>query len=119
MVLVDTSVWIDHLRRGNSRLIGLLEAGDVVCHPWVIGELACGSLGRRGEVLRLLASLPQAEQATLDDLLSFLACYRVHGQGIGLIDAQLLWAATQGACRLWTTDKRLRRVAGRLGVGLD
>ena len=119
MVLVDTSVWIDHLRRGNSRLIGLLESGDVLCHSWVIGELACGSLGNRTEILALLAALPQAEQATLDDLLSFMHAGRLPGQGIGLVDTHLLWASRRATCMLWTHDKSLRRVAGRLGLAYE
>jgi predicted nucleic acid-binding protein len=116
MVLLDTSVWIDHLRRGDARVIALLEGGEVVCHPLVIGELACGSLARRKEILELLAALPAASLASHDRILAFIAKRRLHGQGIGPIDAHLLWAAFDGSHTLWTLDRRLRRTAERLGV---
>jgi predicted nucleic acid-binding protein len=116
VVLVDTSVWIDHLRRGSSQLAEALESGDVVCHALVIGELACGSLRERQTVLDLLAALPQATHAREDDVLSFIQAERLHGQGLGLIDVHLLWAARHDAHTLWTHDRSLRRTAARLGV---
>ena len=116
MVLLDTSVWIDHLRRGNSRVAALLEAGDVACHPLVIGELACGDLQRRREILGLLSALPQSAPATHEAILAFIEERRLHGRGIGLIDAHLLWAAIDGSHPLWTLDRSLRRTGERLGI---
>ena len=116
MILVDTSIWIDHLRRGDRQLAARLEAGDVVCHPFVIGELACGSLSRRREILELLAALPRTGQATHEEILAFIDDRHLHGGGIGLIDAHLLYAAVAEGHVVWTRDARLRQSAARLGV---
>jgi hypothetical protein len=116
MILVDTSIWIDHLRRGDRQLAARLEAGDVVCHPFVIGELACGSLSRRHEILELLAALPRTGQATHEEILAFIDDRHLHGGGIGLIDAHLLYAAVAEGHVVWTRDARLRQSAARLGV---
>jgi len=116
VVLLDTSVWIDHLHRGDGRAAALLEQGDVVCHPLVIGELACGSLTRRSEILGLLGALPQATQATHAEIVGFIDRLRLHGKGLGLIDMHLLWAATSQTHVPWTRDRRLRQMAQRLGV---
>ena len=116
MVLVDTSIWIDHLRRGDRQLAMLLETGDVVCHPFVIGELACGCLARRQTVLELLHALPRMEQAAHEEILAFIEDRDLHGGGIGLIDAHILWAAANEGHVVWTRDARLRRIAVRLGV---
>ena len=118
MVLVDTSVWIDHLRTGSRRLTEYLEQGGVLGHPWVTGELALGNLSQRSEILTLLGSLPQASMATPDEVLSLIDSDSLHGLGIGYVDAQLIAAArlTPGAT-LWTRDKRLAATAERLGIG--
>ena len=116
MVLLDTSVWIDHLNRGDGRAAALLEQGDVVCHPLIIGELACGSLIRRSEILGLLGALPQATEATHAEIVGFIDRHRLYGKGLGLIDMHLLWSATRQAHVLWTRDRRLRQIAQRLGV---
>ena len=116
MILVDTSIWIDHLRRGDRQLAVRLDAGDVVCHPFVIGELACGSLSRRHEILELLAALPRTGQATHDEILAFIDERHLQGGGIGLIDAHLLYAAVAEGHVVWTRDARLRQIAARLGV---
>ena len=115
MILVDTSVWVDHLRRADAALADLLERGAVLMHPFVVGEIACGSLARRAAVLELLQHLPMAEVADTDEILSFIDRRGLHGQGIGLIDIHLLasTALTAGA-RLWTRDKRLRAAAEML-----
>ena len=115
MILVDTSVWVDHLRRADAALADLLERGAVLMHPFVVGEIACGSLARRAAVLELLQHLPMAEVADTDEILSFIDRRGLHGQGIGLIDIHLLasTALTAGA-RLWTRDKRLRAAAEAL-----
>jgi len=116
MILVDTSIWIDHLRRGDRELAMLLEAGEVVCHPFVIGELACGSLARRNAILELLDALPRTAQAGHEEILDFIDDRRLHGGGIGLVDAHILWATVNEAHMVWTRDARLRRFAVRLGV---
>ncbi|MFA6955903.1 MAG: type II toxin-antitoxin system VapC family toxin [Thermoanaerobaculia bacterium] len=108
MILADTSVWIDHFRRGNAALVEALEREDVLVHPFVIGELACGELKKRREILELLASLPSAIVASDEEALQFIEQRRLMGKGIGYIDVHLLASAalTEGA-RLWTLDKRL------------
>lgn len=115
MILVDTSVWIDHLRSGNETLSRLLEAGAVLTHPWVIGELALGRLRRRDEVIDLLAGLPQAPSATPGEVLTFIDRNELYGSGIGYVDVQLL-AATKlsAAARLWSADRRLVAATMRL-----
>lgn len=117
MILVDTSIWIDHLRAGDVELIGLLNDNGVLAHPWVTGELALGHLSRRTEVLRLLHNLPQATVATDDEVLALIDHQQLFGIGIGYVDAHLLAATmlTSGA-RLWTRDERLTSTATRLGL---
>lgn len=117
MILVDTSVWVDHLRSGNKRLITLLSRGQVLAHAWVIGELALGTLLRRSEVLRLLHGLPQATVATHDEVIQFIDQEALYAQGIGYVDVQLL-AATRLSdnARLWTSDARLHSLATRLDI---
>lgn len=116
MILVDTSVWVDHLRRGDPRLVDLLDRSIVFMHPFVVGEIACGSLNDRVSVLELLQDLPVAVVAQGDEVLRFIERHDLHGKGIGYIDVHLLAsvALTEGA-RLWTRDKKLRLVAQMLG----
>jgi predicted nucleic acid-binding protein len=110
--LVDTSVWVDHLRRGDTQLVALLERGAVVMHPFVVGEIACGSLANRGAVLELLQDLPTAVVADNDEVLGFIERHGLHGKGIGYVDVHLLASvALSGAAALWTRDKRLRSAA--------
>ena len=116
MTLVDTSVWVDHLRRGVPRLAALLIEGRVLCHPFVMGELACGHLAHRSRVLQLLGTLPQAPAASHDETLRLLHAHNLQGQGLGWIDMHLLASALIGRCALWTRDKRLAAAAERLGV---
>jgi len=118
IVLVDTSVWIDHLRRGNAQLAGFLDEGNVLCHPFVIGELACVNLKRRAEVLRLLAALPSARVAEHEEVLHLLSSRRLHGKGLGWIDAHLLASAFLTSCPLWTFDKTLAAAARSLNVSM-
>ncbi len=117
MVLVDTSVWVEHLQRGNSELADLLELGQVLSHPFVLGELALGSLQQRATILEALQDLPLACVATTDEVLGFIGTHALHGLGIGYVDVCLLASArlTPG-CVLWTLDKRLAAAAARLGV---
>lgn len=117
MILVDTSVWIDHLRAGDAELVSLLEDGKVLAHPWVTGELALGHLSNRAEVLVLLGNLPTAVQATILEVKRLIEDQRLFGLGIGYVDAHLLASTllTSDAA-LWTRDQRLHAVAARLGV---
>lgn len=117
MTLVDTSVWVDHLRRGNSRLAALLEGAEVVCHPWIIGELACGHLRQRREILVLLAGLPQAHPVEDREALAFIETHGLAGRGIGWIDVHLLASAMLGRLDIWTLDRALGRAAAGLRLG--
>lgn len=114
MVLVDTSVWIEHLRQGNQRLTDLLTEGRVACHPFVVGEVACGSLRNRAEVLRLLAALPEAPMATHEEVLWLLESERLYSRGLGWVDVHLLASSRLMPCALWTLDKTLAAVAEEL-----
>jgi hypothetical protein len=118
MILIDTSVWVDHLRAGDQAVAAALERGGVLMHPFVLGEIACGNLTKkRSEVLRLLAELPAAPTATDPEALIFVERHALMGRGIGYIDVHLLAAvALAGKARLWTRDKRLAAVAADLGV---
>jgi predicted nucleic acid-binding protein len=116
MILVDISVWVDHLRYGNPALISLLEGERVLTHPFVIGELACGRIRNRGEILRLLTTLPAATVAGHDDVMTFVDGHRLSDRGIGWIDAHLLASAVLSHAGLLTLDRRLARVAGTAGV---
>lgn len=116
MILVDTSVWIDHLRSADAHLAKLLERGRVAVHDFVIGEIACGNLRNRKEILSLLSALPMSEDVTHDEALYFIERHRLMGRGIGFIDARLLAAASLNTMQLWTRDKRLASIAQELGV---
>ena len=117
MILVDTSVWVDHLRKGSRELSALLNEGLVVCHPYVIGELACGNLRNRVEILSLLAALPSATAAGHDEALRLVSERKLHGKGLGWIDVHLLASALLTGCALWTKDKALKAAARALKVG--
>ena len=117
MILVDTSVWIDHLRAGDAALGELLNRSQVLMHPFVLCELACGNLRNRGEVVRLLKDLPQAPVASDEEVLFFIERNALMGRGIGYVDAHLLASVTLGGSTwLWTRDKRLRSVAEILNL---
>ena len=115
MILVDTSIWIDHLRSGNTRLADLLDRSQVLAHPFVTGELACGNLRNHDEILRLLNGLPQSPVASPAEALYFIERNQLMGLGVGYIDIHIL-AATALAenARLWTGDKRLKKVANKM-----
>lgn len=117
MVLVDTSVWVDHLQRGNPALASLLNRGQVLVHPFVIGELALGSLQQRTRILDALQNLPTVTQATDTEVRGFIGAHTLYGIGIGYVDAHLL-AATRltPTAQLWTLDKRLQAAAAGLGM---
>ena len=116
MILADTSIWIDHLRRANSRLGQLLLDGEVLCHPFVMGELACGSLTKRDAILALLATLPIGVIADHSEVLGLLDAKRLYGRGLGWVDLHLLASTVLSQSRLWTLDKPLARVAASMGV---
>ena len=117
MVLVDTSIWIDHVRSGDRALGALLDDDNVLMHPFVLGEFALGTPARRGAVLATLADIPRATMATDAEAMAFIERFALYGRGIGYVDAHLLGSTllTVGA-RLWTRDRRLRDAADRLGV---
>lgn len=120
MILVDTSVWVDHLRAGDAELAALLNGSGVLMHPFVLGELACGNLRNRTEVLALLKDLPRAAVATDEEVLFFIERHALMGRGVGYVDAHLLAAVTLGSgTRLWTRDKRLRPVADALALAYE
>jgi predicted nucleic acid-binding protein len=116
VILVDTSVWIDHFRDGRSGLASLLDRGEVLMHPYVVGELACGNLSARGPTLELLEQLRTITVADHTEVMTFIERRRLHGRGIGYIDAHLLASAAIDGARLWTTDRRLRTVAMKLNL---
>ena len=120
MILVDTSVWVDHLRAGDAQLADLLKRAQVAMHPFVVGEIACGSLADRSLVLELLQTLPAASVAESEEVLGFVERHELHGIGIGYVDVHLLAsvALTEGG-KLWTRDKRLRVAAEALGCALQ
>jgi predicted nucleic acid-binding protein len=119
MILVDTSVWVGHLREGVPALAAVLDEGIVLTHPFVVGELACGHLPNRHEVLAMLTRLPAASVASDVEALELIERRSLAGRGIGYVDAHLLasTALTPGAS-LWTRDRRLASIALELDLGL-
>jgi len=116
MIVVDTSVWVDHFRNGAPQLVGALEDSEVLMHPFVVGEIACGNLANRGEVLRLFGDLPLAPVAADTEVLAFIERHALMGRGIGYVDVHLLASVVlAGDAKLWTRDRRLAVVAGELG----
>ena len=116
MVLVDTSVWISHLRDGNKDLESLLNEDKVICHPMIIGELACGNIKNRNEILSLLQTLPPAKEATHKEVLAFIDKKKLYGKGIGFIDVHLLASALISDIALWTLDRKLDNEATKLKI---
>lgn len=116
MILVDTSVWSDHLRASEPGLVSLLNEGAVLIHPFVIEELACGNLPDRKETLELLHALPVAPAAEHGELLEFISTARLHGTGVGSVDVHLLASARLAGARVWSNDKALCREASRLNL---
>jgi len=116
MVLVDTSIWVAHLRLGNRKLERLLIDGEVACHQFIIGELSCGNLKNRKEILSLLKSLPLAPVLDFDEFTFFIDRHRLMGIGIGFVDVHLLASARLSGMPLWTADKRLEAAAAQLSL---
>jgi predicted nucleic acid-binding protein len=117
VILADTSIWVDHLARGDEAMASLLAAEAILIHPFIVGEIALGSLPRRAEVLRDLNKVPKAIVADHAEVLSFIERHNISGAGIGYVDAHLLVATALSAeARLWTRDRKLQTVAERLAI---
>ncbi len=116
MVLVDTSVWVFHFREGNAALEKLLNKGRVVCHRFIIGEIACGNIKNRTEILTLLQLLPLATQAKHEEVMEFIEINGLMGRGLGYIDMHLSASAKLAGIPMWTFDKRLDETNKELGV---
>jgi predicted nucleic acid-binding protein len=116
VILVDTSVWVEHLRRGLPRLATLLQEGKVLIHSWVIGELACGNLRNRADVLELLQGLPAAVVASDQEVRLMIEQHQLMGRGIGYVDAHMLASAKLSHCQLWTQDRRLAVLTEERGL---
>jgi len=116
VIIVDTSIWIDHTRLPSFRLSSLLNSSQILMHPFVIGEIALGSLARREAMITLLEDQPEAPVASFSEVLALISRERLHGLGIGYVDAHLLASARLAEAAIWTKDKRLHAAAERLGV---
>ncbi len=116
MILVDTSIWVTHLRQGSRQLEKLLMDAEVMCHPFIIGELACGNLKNRNEIISLLQSLPVASAIEFDEFLFFIDRNQLMGKGIGFVDIHLLASAQLTGVPLWTADKKLKSAANHLDL---
>jgi predicted nucleic acid-binding protein len=116
VILVDTSIWIDHLRSGNPDLLAWLEGEEVLVHPFVVGELACGQLRQRQEILMLLARMPGAPLAAHEEVMALLESHRLFARGLGWVDMHLLASARLSGARLATLDRPLARAARTIGV---
>ena len=116
IILVDTSVWVTHLREGLPDLVARLEEGEVSIHPFIIGELACGNLKNRSEILSLLRSLPVTVVAEHEEIMSFIESNRLMGKGLGYVDVHLLAAAALSGVRVWTEDKALASASKTMGM---
>ena len=116
MILIDTSVWIDHLRQRDDHLVITLLAGHVLIHPWVIGDIACSSLKDREQVLDLLRSLPLCSVALEDEVLLFIEQNKLMARGIGYVNVHLLASTKLSGATLWTRDKRLLIIAKEMNI---
>lgn len=119
MVLVDTSVWVPHLREGDPNLERLLENGQVMCHSCIVGELACGNMKNRREVLSLLQFLPLATLARHEEILQLIESNHLMGKGLGYMDVHLTASAVLTGVPLWSDDKKLSEANEVLGVKYD
>lgn len=117
MILADTSVWIAHLRWRLPDLATLLGEQQVLVHPFIIGELACGQIGQRTAILHFISELPRAALASHEEVLQFVEDRRLWGRGVGFIDFHLLASALLTGCRFWTRDRKLSGIVAELGLG--
>jgi predicted nucleic acid-binding protein len=116
VILVDSSVWIDHFRKSGKHLSALLDTEAVCIHPYILGELACGNFKNRQRIIALLRTLPAVHKASNEEILYFIEQHRLDGRGIGLIDVHLLASCLTDKCCIWTFDRRLREVAEALNI---
>jgi len=116
MVLVDTSVWVHHFREGNAELERLLNESQVMCHQFIIGEIACGNIKNRTEILSLLQQLPHAIQAKHEEVMGFIETKKLMGRGLGYIDMHLSVSSKLTGIPIWTFDKRLDETNKELGI---
>ena len=116
MILVDTSIWIDHLNSSNAELIKLLNSNRVCIHPFIIGELACGNISNRKEILSLLKALPRVEPALEEEVFSLIEKRNLYGIGLGLVDINLIASALIHDVKIWTFDKSLTKIAKKLNI---
>jgi len=116
MVLVDTSVWVSHLREMNTDLVRLLDDGEVACHPFIVGELACGNLNKRTIILSLLEALPTVATVEHAEVMTFIESRKLMGKGLGYVDVHLLASAVLSELAIWTLDKRLEQAADFLSI---
>ncbi|MBW1903032.1 MAG: type II toxin-antitoxin system VapC family toxin [Deltaproteobacteria bacterium] len=119
MILVDTSIWVAHLRQGSRQLEKLLMDAEVMCHPFIIGELACGNLQNRNEIISLLQSLPITLTIEFDEFLFFMYRNQLMGKGVAFVDVHLLASAQLTGVPLWTADKRLKSAADQLELSFN
>jgi predicted nucleic acid-binding protein len=118
-ILVDTSVWIKHLRESNKNLVRLLEQGVVACHPFIIGEIACGGIKNRNEIISLLNDLPSTDILDHYEIMEFIEHRKIMNKGIGYVDVHLLGSALVSETPLWTFDKALKKIANQLSIAYD
>jgi len=116
MVLVDTSIWVWHLRQGSPRLHDLLQLSEVACHPFIVGELACGNIQNRNEIISLMQSLPMVDVIEHEEFLHFIENRHLMGKGLGFVDVHLVASALLANIPLWTKDKKLQKVSSSLNV---
>lgn len=119
MILPDSSVWIDHFRRENTSLAKWLENDQALCHPFIVGELACGHLSSKGSTIRMLQTLPEAPLMQNDEVLMLVERHRLMASGIGWVDAHLLGSALLAQAEIWTLDRSLANAARKLGVAAN
>ncbi len=116
MILVDTSVWMEHFRKGNAQLEEILDNGDVMCHPFIIGELACGNMKNRKEILSLMKALPMSCKASHDEILELIERRKLMGKGLGFIDMHLIASAFLSNVYIWSFDKSLHKITAELKI---
>lgn len=119
MVIVDTSVWVNYLRKGDSQLEKLLNKGQVMCHRFIIGEITCGNINNRNEILRLLQLLPSAVQARHEEVMEFIETSKLMGRGLGYIDVHLAASARLTGVAIWTADKKFSEINKELGISFE
>jgi len=116
MILVDTSIWIDHLNNSNNELIRLLNSNRVCIHPFIIGELSCGNIANRKELLSLLRALPRVEPVLEEEIFTLIENKNLYGIGLGIVDINLIASALIHDVKIWTHDKSLNKIAKKLNI---